>query len=194
MSNEPKSHAAEAALTRVRELTNAVKELLREAQGKSELSNPVRTIMKGAPDTVTPRDTLGHVAEILWQADCGSVPVVEDDGRLVGIVTDRDICMASHFRGAPISAIDAGSTMSKELFTASPDESIESVARLMGDKQLRRVPIVEDGRLVGIVALADLARLTKSVESSTACRMLAHTVAAISERRTPPRAASAAAE
>jgi len=193
---ESKAHAArENALHRVKELTNAVKDLLRDAQGKSEFSHPVRSIMKESPATCSPSDSLRRAAEILWQADCGMVPVVEGDGRLVGVITDRDICMASFFTGEPVSAIDVGSTMSKTVHTAKPDDSIDSVAHLMAEKQTRRVPIVENDRLVGIVALADLARLVRTIESVSANRALAQLVAAISERRVeavPP--ASQAAE
>jgi predicted transcriptional regulator len=186
--------ASENALRRVKELTVAVKELLRDAQGKGEFSHPVRTIMKESPATCSPDDTLRRAAEILWNTDCGMVPVVEGDGRLVGVVTDRDICMASFFRDQPIAALDVGSTMSRDLHTARPDDSIETIVHLMADKQTRRVPLVEDGRLVGIVALADVARHVKTLESSSACRMLAHTLAAISERREATPVASQAAE
>jgi CBS domain-containing protein len=175
--------AAEHALSRVKELTAAVKELIRDAQGKGDFSHPVQRIMKESPATCTPFDTLHRAAEILWQSDCGMVPVVEGDGRLVGVITDRDICMASFFRGQPVSAIDVGSTMSKTLYTAGPDDTIEAIVHLMAEKQTRRIPIVDDDRLVGIVALADVAKHVKTLESSSACRALAHTLAAISERR-----------
>jgi CBS domain-containing protein len=181
---ESRGHVAkENALHRVKELTNAVKDLLRDAQGKAEFSRPVQTIMKGSPVTCSPGDTLHRVAEILWQCDCGIVPVVESDGRLVGVITDRDICMASFFRGQPVSSIDVGSTMSKDVHTAKPDDSIESVVHLMAEKQTRRMPIVENERLVGIVAVADIARLVKSVESVSANRALAQLLAALSEQR-----------
>src|SRR5687767_878354 len=100
---ESKAQAAkENALHRVKELTNAVKDLLRDAQGKSEFSHPVRSIMKESPATCSPADTLRRAAEILWQCDCGMVPVVvgvDGDARLAGVITDRDICMASFFKG-----------------------------------------------------------------------------------------------
>jgi CBS domain-containing protein len=183
MSNTESKPPAETALHRVKELTAAVKELLRDAQGKGEFAQPVRTLMKESPATCSPSDTLRRAAEILWNADCGMVPVVESDGRLVGAVTDRDICMAAYFRDQSISSLDVGSTMSKNLHSAKPDDSIETIVRLMAEKQTRRVPIVENERLVGIVALADIARHVKSLESSSASRMLAHALAAISERR-----------
>ena len=177
--------ASENALRRVRELTVAVKELLRDAQGKGEFSHPVRTIMKESPATCSPDDTLRRAAEILWNTDCGMVPVVEGDARLVGVVTDRDICMTAFFRDQPLSAMDVASTMSRAVTSAKPDDSIESVVHLMAEKQMRRVPIVDGERLVGIVSLADIARQVKTLESGTACRALAHTLAAITERRAP---------
>jgi len=73
--------------------------------------------------------------------------------------------------------------MSKNVHTAKPDDSIDSVVHLMSEKQLRRVPIVESDRLVGIVSLADIARLVKTTESVSAYRALAQLVAALSERR-----------
>ena len=175
--------ATENALHRVKELTNAVKEILRDAQGKGDFSHPVRAIMKESPATCSPADSLRRAAEILWNADCGMVPVVEGDGRLVGVITDRDICMAAYFRDLAPSAIDVGSTMSRSLNTAKPDDSIDHVVHLMAEKQMRRVPIVENERLVGIVALADVARHVKTLESSSASRYLAQTLAAISERQ-----------
>ena len=176
--------ATENALHRVKELTAAVKEILRDAQGKSEFSHPVRGIMKESPATCSPSDSLHRAAEVLWNADCGMVPIVEGDGRLVGVITDRDICMATYFRDLSPSAIDVGGTMSHTLHTAKPDDTIETVVRLMAERQTRRIPIVEGEKLVGIVALADIARLVKSLESSSASRALAQTLAAISERRT----------
>lgn len=183
-NSDPKPPPSDSALRRVKELTSAVKELLREAQGKGEFSHPVRTLMKESPATCAPGDSLQRAAEILWNADCGMVPVVDGDGRLVGVLTDRDICMAAFFRDQAIASLDVGSTMSQTLHTAKPDDSIETIVHLMADKQTRRIPLVENERLVGIVALADIARHVKSLESSSACRMLAHTLAAISERRT----------
>jgi CBS domain-containing protein len=192
---ESKAHAAkENALHRVKELTNAVKDLLRDAQGKSEFSHAVSSLMKESPATCSPADTLRRAAEILWQCDCGMVPVVEGDARLVGVITDRDICMASFFKGESVSAIDVGSTMSKNVITAKPDDSIDSVVHLMIEKQVRRVPIVENERLVGIVSLADIARLVKATESVSAYRALAQLLAALSERRVETASESKAAE
>jgi CBS domain-containing protein len=185
---------ASSASTSLHELTHAVGELLHEVEGTLELKTPVRTLMKTAPEVCSPSDSLSRAAQIMWEADCGAVPVVSD-GKLVGMITDRDVCMAAYTRGEPISGISVESTMSKEVCATSPDDSLMDVARLMGQKQVHRIPVTENGSLVGIVALADLARHVRGSAGNSlpACVTLAHTVAKISEHR-PEAAERSAAE
>jgi CBS domain-containing protein len=185
LEQEGEKVAATAAAA-VQDLTQAVTTLLNEQDGSSELATTARKVMKQAPASCLPDDTLTQAAEIMWQADCGAIPVVNAEGKLVGIITDRDICMATHTRAKPPADISVQSTMSKDVVFATPEDSLAHVARLMGQKQVRRIPIVEDGRLVGMVALADLARHIRSAEGNSlpACRTLVHTIASLSERRT----------
>jgi CBS domain-containing protein len=177
--------AAASAAVKVHELTQAVSHVLRGIDGAQDLQSPAQGIMTEAPATCSPGDTLSRAAQIMWDHDCGAVPVVSSDGALVGMITDRDVCMAAYTRGEPLSTISVETTMSRGLATASPDDSIGHVARIMNERQVHRVPILEDGKLVGIVALADLARYTRRHRGNTlpACLALAHTVAAISESR-----------
>lgn len=177
--------AAASAAGKVHDLTQAVGQILRGIDGAQDLQSPARDIMTEAPTTCTPVDTLARAAQIMWDRDCGAVPVVGSEGALVGVITDRDVCMAAYTRGGALSAISVESTMSRELATASPDDSIGHVARIMNERQVHRVLVVEEGKLVGIVALADLARHTRRHRGNSlpACLTLAHTVAAISERR-----------
>ena len=104
--------------------------------------------------------TLREVAQMMREGDMGSVPVV-DQGRLVGIITDRDIvvrCVAEG-RGAETPAGDA---MTAEIFSVKPNDFAFEAVRLMGDKQVRRIPVVaEDGRLAGIISMADIALETE---------------------------------
>lgn len=184
LEQEGEKVAATAAAA-VQDLTQAVTTLLNEHDGSSELATPARKIMKQAPTACLPDDTLSQAAEIMWQADCGAIPVVNAEGKLVGIITDRDICIATHTRALPPAGISVKSTMSQDIVFATPDDSLAHVARLMGQKQVRRIPIAEDGRLVGMVALADLARHIRSAEGNSlpAYRTLVHTLASLSERR-----------
>lgn len=118
-----------------------------------------REIMTDEVECVTPQDDLTRAARIMRDLDVGIVPVVEDnDGmRLIGVVTDRDLAMRHVAEGhGPDCKVEEA--MSREdLVVASPDDDVDTVMRRMRERQVRRVPVVEDGRLVGIIAQADLA-------------------------------------
>ena len=110
--------------------------------------------------TATREMTLREVAAMLRDGDMGSAPVVEGD-RLIGIVTDRDIvvrCIAEG-RGSDTPISEA---MTKEIFSVRPDDFAFEAVRLMGDKQVRRIPVVtDDGKLAGIISMADIALETE---------------------------------
>jgi CBS domain-containing protein len=115
-----------------------------------------RDIMTSNVRTATRENTLQDVAVMMRDGDMGSVPVVED-GKLVGIVTDRDIVVRSvaDGRNASTSVIEA---MTTDIFSVKPDDFVFEAIRLMGDKQVRRVPVVDEtGTLAGIIAMADIA-------------------------------------
>jgi len=104
-------------------------------------------------------DTLDDAAQLMWTHDIGSLPVVDEHGRVVGMLTDRDALMAAFTRGEPLRAISAGSTMSANLYACSQDDDLASVEAEMGRRQIRRVPVVDDeGRPVGLLSMNDLAR------------------------------------
>src|SRR5687767_13886845 len=115
-----------------------------------------REIMTSDLMTATRQYSLQDVARLMREGDMGSVPVVED-GKLVGIVTDRDIVVRAIAEGkdATSSAVEA---MTTDIFSVKPDDFAFEAIRLMGDKQVRRIPVVDDdGRLAGIIAMADVA-------------------------------------
>jgi CBS domain-containing protein len=117
-----------------------------------------RDIMTANPQCVTPEDSISRAAEIMRDSDVGVVPVVEDQGsmRLAGVVTDRDIAVRVVAEGRN-SDCRAREVMSSGLATVRPDDDVDSVLRLMKAEQVRRVPVVEGDRLVGIIAQADVA-------------------------------------
>ena len=115
----------------------------------------VRDVMTPNPRTVAPDESIQNAARIMRDEDTGVVPVVEN-GRPVGLVTDRDIVIRAVADGAqlnrPVSEICSGAIVS-----ATPDMSTREAAQLMSDHQVRRLPVVENERLVGIVSIGDLA-------------------------------------
>ena len=115
-----------------------------------------RDIMTSEPKTATRDMTLQQVAEMMRDGDMGSIPVVEG-GKLVGIVTDRDIVVRSIAAGKNASS-PVSEAMTTEIFSVKPDDFAFEAIRLMGDKQVRRIPVVnENGDLAGIIAMADIA-------------------------------------
>jgi CBS domain-containing protein len=118
-----------------------------------------RDIMTSNLECVTREDTLARAARIMRDADIGAVPVVDDTRsmRLVGVITDRDITVR-HVAGDNSADCKVGDHMTSDrLFRASPDDDVDTVMRTMKSEQVRRVPVVEGDRLVGIIAQADIA-------------------------------------
>jgi CBS domain-containing protein len=115
----------------------------------------IREVMTPNPQCVTLGDSIQNAARIMRDCDTGAVPVV-DNGRPVGIVTDRDIVVRAVADGAqlnrPVREIVTGS-----IVCATPEMSTREAADLMSEHQVRRLPVVENERLVGIVSLGDLA-------------------------------------
>lgn len=102
--------------------------------------------------------SLKEAANLLRKGDIGILPVVDDGGRLIGLVTDRDIVVRAVAEGMDVVATEVGDIMTSDTFTAAPDDFVFEAVRTMGDKQVRRVPIVDgEGVLVGIVSMADIA-------------------------------------
>lgn len=139
-------------------------------------------------------DDLNAAAALMWDHDCGAVPVVDDEGRLVGILTDRDACMAAYTRGQRFGEIGVETVMSRQLATCRPDDPLSLAEELMQTHQVRRIPVVDaENRPIGLLSLNDLAR--DSPRPSPAQRGLlvgfARTLAAICRPRSgelePPR-------
>ena len=106
-------------------------------------------------------DSLSTAARLMWDRDCGSVPVLEPDtGKVIGMITDRDICMATVLQDRAPGAITVREAMSDELHACSPEDTIVHAERTLRDNQIRRVPVLDrNGRLVGILSLADIVRV-----------------------------------
>jgi CBS domain-containing protein len=106
-----------------------------------------------------PDDTLASAAGVMWEHDVGCLPVVGGSGELVGVITDRDICMAAYRRGARLDDLDVASVMSKAPHACTPDQSLAEAEEVMRLDRIRRTPVVdEQGRLLGLLSLSDLAR------------------------------------
>ncbi|MGW4026121.1 CBS domain-containing protein [Streptomyces sp. NPDC005009] len=120
------------------------------------MAQHVRDIMTGAPVTVGPQTSVAEVARIMRDRDLGSVLVTDGD-RLRGLVTDRDLVVRSVSRGGDPEDVTVAGACSDDPVTVAPDDDLDHAVRLMREHAVRRVPVVEDGRPVGVVSLGDTA-------------------------------------
>ncbi len=116
----------------------------------------IREVMTASPHTLAPSATIVEAARLMRERDIGDIIVV-DNGMLCGIVTDRDIVVRALAEGKDPARTRVGDICSRELTTVGPDESIGHAVRLMRDKAIRRLPVAQDGRMLGVVSLGDLA-------------------------------------
>jgi CBS domain-containing protein len=117
----------------------------------------IRDVMTSNPKSCETSTTVVEAARVMAQEDVGPVPVVEGE-RVVGIVTDRDIVVRVVAEGRDPNSTTIGEIASSDLVTVEPDTNLDEALRLMAQNQVRRLPVVERERLVGIVAQADVAR------------------------------------
>lgn len=118
----------------------------------------VRQIMTPNPCCCSPEDSAQKVAALMRDNDCGAVPVVDASGSVVGIVTDRDLAVRAIADGLGVET-KVGQLMTPNAWCADVDDDVQDLQRIMADKQVRRVPVIDrNGRVAGIVSQADLAR------------------------------------
>jgi CBS domain-containing protein len=123
-------------------------------------------------------DDLSRAAAIMWERDCGVVPIVDPEFRVVGVVTDRDIAIAAASRNLRTSEIAAGEMIFRVVECCSMEDSVGDVIKRMSNLRIRRLPVVgERGELLGIVTLADIVRKAGKKAARKAARVLAGLVA-----------------
>ncbi|MBA2615910.1 MAG: CBS domain-containing protein [Actinobacteria bacterium] len=124
----------------------------------------IRDVMTSNPTTCERSASVADAARVMAQEDVGPVPIVEG-GRVVGIVTDRDIVVRVVAEGRDPSSTTLGEIVSSDLVTVQPDSPLSEALELMAQNQVRRIPVVEGDQLVGIVAQADVARAADEEET-----------------------------
>jgi CBS domain-containing protein len=128
------------------------------------MADSVRNTMTENPRTVSPDLPVAESARLMRSEDVGSLPVLENE-RLVGVVTDRDIVTRLVAEGKDAETTSVGGILSGDPVTLTPDQDLDEALRLMARHQVRRLPVVEDGRLVGVLAQADVARVASEEET-----------------------------
>ena len=147
----------------------------------------VKDIMTSNVSCVRATDSLSSAAKLMWDCDCGAVPVVDESSQVIGMITDRDICMSCWSQDRAPTAIQVSQSMSRELFCCSPEDSLASAESTMRSKQVRRLPVTDgEGRLAGIISLADLVKQSRQGDGQrreAAPEEVTSTLAGICQRR-----------
>ncbi|MER3424335.1 MAG: CBS domain-containing protein [Nitrospiraceae bacterium] len=142
----------------------------------------VKEIMTGDVQCCSPQTNLAAAAKMMWDSDCGILPVLDVEGKVMGMITDRDICMAAATKNRPPSEFPVWETITGNVYACSLEDDIDDALNTMANEQVRRLPVVdEDGVLRGMLSLNDIvlqANTDQSYES------LVRTLKAISRHRT----------
>jgi CBS domain-containing protein len=142
----------------------------------------VQEVMTKTVWTCRTGEPMSAAARLMWEHDIGAVPVLDANGKLAGIVTDRDLCMCAYFTGEPLTSVPVEHAMSKVVFRIEPAQTIAKAEELMRSKRVRRLPVVEGDKLVGMISVGDIARAAQIRKAVPASEVNA-TLAAIVEPR-----------
>ena len=128
------------------------------------MGKSIRDVMSSNPCAIDADKPVAYAAKMMKEEDVGLAPIVEGD-RLVGTLTDRDIVLRVVAEGKDPQTVTAREVASTDLVTIDPQQDLDEALRLMASNQVRRLPVVEEGRLVGVLAQADVAREAKEKQT-----------------------------
>jgi CBS domain-containing protein len=140
----------------------------------------VEQVMTKTVRACGPDEPLSTAAAIMWQHDCGCVPIVDEDRHVLGMVTDRDICMAGLTQRKPAHELPVTLPMSDKVWSCRPTDTVDLAERTMREKRVRRLPVLDtSNRLVGILSFADIVREAKGKSAEISETDVRDTIAAI---------------
>lgn len=156
----------------------------------------VKEIMTGNPSVCDLNESLSQAAKTMWEADCGVLPVLKDGNEIVGLITDRDICMALAMRDCNAATVSAEEVITGEVYSVGPEDEIQKALQVMQEHQVRRLPVVNpEGELEGMLSMNDIvlqAQADGNDEEMTYADVV-NTYKTICAHRAPPQLAAAAA-
>jgi CBS domain-containing protein len=117
----------------------------------------VKDVMTPDARAIWITDSLAHAAKEMWENDCGALPIIKDGRKVVGMITDRDICMATAIRDRNPSSISVEEVMNATVYAAEAEEDVEQALQTMREHKIRRLPVLNlEGELQGIVSMNDI--------------------------------------
>ena len=140
----------------------------------------VKEIMTQSAVSCSPDTNVGRAVELMWKRNVGMLPVVGNDGKLIGVVTDRDICIAMGTRNRLPGELTVGEIAVSKVFTCKPDDDVHEALYLMGKQQVRRLPVVNDqGIPQGILSMDDLVVHSEAGKLRGACELASEEVTSV---------------
>ena len=117
----------------------------------------VKDIMMGTPYHCQPDTNLGSATELMWNANCGFLPVKSTEGKVIGVITDRDICVALGTRNRPAGEVTVAEVLTDKLYSCAPDDDIHMALQTLKEAAIRRLPVISpNGTLVGVLSIDDI--------------------------------------
>ena len=144
----------------------------------------VQNIMTTNVASCSPDTNLAAAAGLLWDYDCGSLPVVDSERKVVGVITDRDLCMAAATKNRLASEITVREVMTGAVHNCHPNNDVKSAIKTMQSEKALRLPVVDDdGRLQGVISMNDIMIHTESGKSGLSCEEVLSARNVIGEHR-----------
>lgn len=158
----------------------------------------VKDVMTPDAKAIWLTESLADAAKLMWENDCGVLPIIKDGRKVIGMITDRDICMAMAMRDTNPSGVSVEEVMTGQVYAVNPEDNVERALQSMQEHRIRRLPVINaEGELEGILSMNDIV-LNAKKSNSTAAESIKYsdvvkTYQAICGHPEPPQASSAAA-
>ena len=153
----------------------------------------IREVMTPEPKAIWLTESLADAAQLMWENDCGVLPVIKDGRKIVGVITDRDICMAAAMKQSNPAEISVEEVMTGQVYSVNPEDDVVQALQAMQEHKIRRLPVVSaEGELEGILSLIDIA-LKASESNGIDYGDFVRTFQAIGQHTLPVQAAVAVA-
>lgn len=158
----------------------------------------VKEVMTPNAEAIWLTESLADAAELMWKNDCGVLPVIKDGRKVIGVITDRDICMAAAMRDSKPSGVSVEEVMTGQVYSVNPEDNIDQALQAMQEHKIRRLPVVNaDGELEGILSMNDVVLHAKASDGATTDSIgygdVVKTFQAICQHPVPAAASAAAA-
>ncbi len=129
----------------------------------------VKEVMTPNPQAIWLTESLADAAKLMWENDCGALPIIKDGRKVIGLITDRDVCMATAMRQADPSGISVEEVMSRQVYAVKAEDNVAQALQMMQEHKVRRLPVLNgEGELEGILSMNDIVLNAKEANGKAA--------------------------